>query len=228
MVRKLLLVVVLVLLVGATVPTYAIIGGNLNSVQFFCDRLVANYNAFTFDRDNTGFGYEGYHVAISDGDGTILESGLAYNVVGYVLPANPNDTFYYTSAVADFNPIRIELIGVAGNGLSEQRIWDASGDCPGLPTYTPPPGVTVAGPGSRVPSNFVHRQIVCDVPIYNVPGGLPINDNRILNGQTWFVNPTPVEALNGESWTEIFVSGLQNPYIPTSCVNPDAAAVKIG
>ncbi len=73
------------------------------------------------------------------------------------------------------------------------------------------------GPG--VPSGYVLRGIVCDTPVYNSPGGSPVGDGRVLAGQTFYVDPTPVTALDGTSWTRIFVSSRINPYIPTACVN---------
>lgn len=72
--------------------------------------------------------------------------------------------------------------------------------------------------GAPIPSGFVLRTIVCDVPVYNLPGGSPVGDNKITNGQTWYVNPTPVSAADGSSWSEIFVAGFTNGYVPTSCV----------
>jgi hypothetical protein len=73
--------------------------------------------------------------------------------------------------------------------------------------------------GPTIPAGFVLHTITCDVPVYNLPGGSPVGDNKITNGQTWFVNPLPVTAADGTSWTEIFVSGYTDGYIPTGCVN---------
>jgi hypothetical protein len=56
------------------------------------------------------------------------------------------------------------------------------------------------------------------VAVFDGPGGSPVGSNMLKNGQTWFVNPTPVKASNGQSWTAVFVSGFSNGYIPTSCV----------
>jgi hypothetical protein len=76
-------------------------------------------------------------------------------------------------------------------------------------------------PGRAIPDGFVLRTITCDVAVFDSPSGSPVGDNRILNGQTWYINPTPVTVSNNAlypSWTEIFVSGTTNGFIPTKCV----------
>ncbi len=83
-------------------------------------------------------------------------------------------------------------------------------DWPGIP------GQTFSGP--PLPAGFVLRTIHCNVAVYDQPGGVPVGENRIVAGQTWYVNPTPVKAPDGASWTEIFVGGFTNGFIPTSCV----------
>lgn len=68
-----------------------------------------------------------------------------------------------------------------------------------------------------VPAGFVMHFITCNSPVYDAPAGSPVGANAVTNGQTWFTNPTPVTA-GGKSWTEIFVAGLTDGFIPTSCV----------
>ncbi len=75
-------------------------------------------------------------------------------------------------------------------------------------------GFTVVG----APAGFVLRTIICTVPVFDSPGGTPVGSNIIRGGQTWFVNPTPVSDSFGRQWTEIFVAGPENGFIPTSCV----------
>ncbi|MBX3082667.1 MAG: hypothetical protein KF716_13600 [Anaerolineae bacterium] len=72
--------------------------------------------------------------------------------------------------------------------------------------------------GPPIPAGFVLRTITCDVAVFDAPGGQPVGDNRIKGGQTWYVNPKSVKAADGQAWTEIFVSGTPNGYIPTKCV----------
>ncbi|MDL5053815.1 hypothetical protein QQ056_09690 [Oscillatoria laete-virens NRMC-F 0139] len=73
-------------------------------------------------------------------------------------------------------------------------------------------------PGPGIPAGFELRTILCDVPVYNLPAGSPVGSDMLRAGQTWYVNPEPVEAADGTSWTEVFVSSYINPYIPTACV----------
>jgi len=72
--------------------------------------------------------------------------------------------------------------------------------------------------GPTVPSSFVLRTITCTVPVYDSPAGRPVGDNAVTAGQTWFVSPSPVKGSDGKSWTEIFVGGFVDGFIPTACV----------
>jgi hypothetical protein len=78
-------------------------------------------------------------------------------------------------------------------------------------------------PGRAIPTGFVLRTITCDVAVFDSPSGNPVGSNKIINGQTWYINPTPVSVSNNAlypSWTEVFVSGTTNGFIPTKCVAP--------
>jgi hypothetical protein len=55
--------------------------------------------------------------------------------------------------------------------------------------------------------------------VYDAPGGSPVGGDAIKGGQTWYVNPAPKTDAAGKSWTEIFVAGYTNGYVPTSCVH---------
>ncbi|MBX3083416.1 MAG: hypothetical protein KF716_17415 [Anaerolineae bacterium] len=72
--------------------------------------------------------------------------------------------------------------------------------------------------GRGIPDGFVLRTITCTVAVFDSPGGSAVGDNRVLGGQTWYVNPKATKTAAGESWTEIFVSGTTNGWIPTRCV----------
>jgi hypothetical protein len=82
------------------------------------------------------------------------------------------------------------------------------------------PGVTTTSdiPGPSVPAGFVLRTITCTTAVFNVPGGSPVGDNKIVSGQTWFVSPTTSKAQDGSSWTEVFDAGYIDGYLPTACV----------
>lgn len=226
MVRKLLLVVVLALLLGVTViPAAAFTGGAATAYNFYCNGVDVSYDAIQVDRDNSGLGLEVSRLLITDGVGVVLLDSYAWNTVGSTILAHVGDFFPYANAAPTYNPIRVQLVSVGWNGFSEQQIWDFSGTCAGLPTAGGPPPVTALS-GRGIPSNFVHRRIDCETPVYNLPGGQPVSSSAIIhNQQTWFVNPIPVDDLNGNSWTEIFNASYPNPYIPTSCVNPDPSVI---
>lgn len=73
------------------------------------------------------------------------------------------------------------------------------------------------GPG--IPSGFVQRGIACTTPVFDGPNGTAVAGAVIRQGQSWYVNPTPTAPdVNGRRWTEIFVSGARNGYIPAECV----------
>src|SRR5262249_6259857 len=73
-------------------------------------------------------------------------------------------------------------------------------------------------PAAPLPANFVLRTITCDTPLYETAGGQVIPGGAAVpSGQTWYVNPKPVDA-NGTSWTELFDSSYNNGWLPTSCV----------
>jgi hypothetical protein len=73
--------------------------------------------------------------------------------------------------------------------------------------------------GPPIPAGFVQKTVTCNVAVYDAPGGKPVGSNTIRSGQTWYVNPTPKKDAAGKSWTEIFVAGYTNGYVPTSCVH---------
>jgi len=92
-------------------------------------------------------------------------------------------------------------------------------------SFTCENGVAVlagASAGPSVPSGFVLRFITCDTTVFESAGGRPVSTGeRITAGQTWFINPVPVKVTDNTlypSWTEIFVGGAINGFIPTVCV----------
>jgi hypothetical protein len=72
--------------------------------------------------------------------------------------------------------------------------------------------------GPNLPNGFVLKTLICNVAVYDAPAGKPVGGNAVTNGQTWFVNPTPKTGPDGQSWTEIFVAGYTNGFVPTRCV----------
>jgi hypothetical protein len=109
-------------------------------------------------------------------------------------------------------PIGSDGIGFYVDSVGGDETYDVNATC----TDAPAAGTTYTGPG--IPNSFQLRTITCDVAVFTAPGGSPVGNDRIIAGQTWYVNPTSVNAATGEAWTEIFVSGRINGYIPTRCV----------
>ncbi len=174
------------------------------SVTLTCTDVTINMT-YSTNRDNTGTGAEHYGYIVTDGGGTTIYSEL-FTDIGFW----PDSwTEPYSPAPAS-NPITARFLSFAGNGLPEVVYYTTSYNCPGLTQGS------FSGPG--IPSGFVLKTITCSVAVYDTPGGKPVGSDAIKAGQTWFVNPTPVKGPDGKSWTEVFVAGSANAFIPTSCV----------
>jgi hypothetical protein len=75
--------------------------------------------------------------------------------------------------------------------------------------------------GPALPAGFVPAEITCDVTVFQVPNPDFQTSASLRKGQVWFVNPKPVPAQIDtfyKEWTEVFVSGPRNGFIPTACV----------
>ena len=196
-------------LMFAAMSVSAASGAAVSSFTAGCQYFLVTYADGTFDRDNTGTGEEAYEIKITDGSGSVIFDAYQFTTTGrFTIPAGTEPFVYMSAPVA--NPIHLTLISLAGNSFPAQTIWDLTGNCPDLQSAGD------SAPG--IPDGFVLSTIICDVPVYDTPAGSPVGDGHITAGQTWFVNPTPVEGDDGKQWTEIYVSGFYNPFIPTSCV----------
>jgi hypothetical protein len=185
-------------------PTQAmsISGG---SIALTCTQAYLNLK-YHADRNNTGTGKEHYAYIITDGVGTVLARQE------YTDNFDAQDDFTKTfSPAPQYNPIVGRMVSFAGNGLPEVNYYTTTYDCAGLPQ------APFSGPA--LPSSFELRTITCTVAVFQTPGGIPVpSGEKIIGGQTWYVNPKPVKGSDGKSWTEIFVASDINGYIPTSCV----------
>jgi hypothetical protein len=141
---------------------------------------------------------------LTDGNGTVI-GGFSISYDGPV--EGPFTATYISYSIQPAkNPIRmVEVLG----GVT---VVDLSADNPCLP-----PSGGISGP--PIPSGFVMKTITCDVAVFDAPGGKPVGGNAIKSGQTWYVNPTPKKDAAGKAWTEVFVAGYTNGYVPTSCVH---------
>jgi hypothetical protein len=130
-------------------------------------------------------------------------------------PGTSFDITVFFPEVPEGTPLTYYVWGSPDSSLGS---WDAEAYFNETEEETPCIKYVDPAPGIGIPAGFALRTITCDVPVYNTPGGSPVGDGRIRAGQTWYVNPTPVDAADGESWTEIFVSSRTHPFIPTRCV----------
>ncbi|MBX3066490.1 MAG: hypothetical protein KF726_26150 [Anaerolineae bacterium] len=80
---------------------------------------------------------------------------------------------------------------------------------------TPTPDAFV-GPG--IPTGWEFHYLSCSTAVFDKPAGEPVGDNAVWAGQSFYVNPYPKLDDNGKSWSQIFVSSVISPWIPTSCV----------
>jgi hypothetical protein len=209
--KRIVAVVIIMLLAvsfGAAAPR-AHAESYQGTVDLTCtDFTAAGTGADVLDRDNTGAGQEKVQILVTDGAGTVLYELTFQNGLGSYAAGLINTTLYVTAP--KFNPIVFKVTSLAGNGLPEEVEELVTGECAGLPglPYEAVP----------VPVGFTLHTLVCDTAVFNEPAGTPVGDNVVTAGQTWYTNPTPVAAVNGESWTEIFVAGVHTGFVPTRCV----------
>jgi hypothetical protein len=72
------------------------------------------------------------------------------------------------------------------------------------------------GPG--IPAGFVMKHIICNVAAVQSPGGPVVpNIKPLVPGATWYMSPTPVKDAKGKLWTEVFLGGWNNAFIPAEC-----------
>lgn len=148
-----------------------------------------------------------------------------YVVVEVYDPAIGEDLFFGTfpASGGTFSVNAVYTAPAAAGTFLEYWVW-------GSPTadpddwdgeayfYTEGPCQIPQFQGAGIPAGFVMHSISCTTPVYTQAAGIPVGNDRVLAGQTWFVNPTPVEGADGEQWTEIYVGSAINPWIPTECV----------
>lgn len=206
----LVLITLAVILSAAALPQGAAQASTYNgTVELTCTGWdAAGTGSHVLNRDNTGTGHEALRIDIRDGAGTLIYTLTFQNTLTTFAAGMGVDSY---STPPQYNPIVFTLTSLAGNGFAEQVDVRVEGSCAGLP------GAPFAGPG--VPAGFVLRGIACTTPVFDGPNGSAVAGATVRQGQTWYVKPTPsTPDVNGRRWTEIFVSGLQNGFIPAECV----------
>mgnify|MGYP005836179249 CR=1 FL=1 len=122
------------------------------SITLTCTGVIDNGSLFTADRDNTGSNQEAYNFTVQDGAGTVIHSFTSSVAVGFV---GPIGNFSYNGPAPQFNPLTLRFTSLAGNGLEEQIVFTAEGNCPGLPVGCQPiPADSVVGRLTRTAQIF--------------------------------------------------------------------------
>jgi hypothetical protein len=161
--KMLRLVALLVLVVGLAVPVVALqaLSGSGN-MSVGCTGAIDLGSSYTADRDNTGVGEEAYYFVATDGAGTTIHFFASAVTVGF---SGPISSFGWNGGAPQYNPITLRFVSRAGNGFQEQLAGEWTGNCAGLPTFTPP----FSGPG--LPGNKNLVLFLGDTPILQSPGG---------------------------------------------------------
>jgi hypothetical protein len=133
---------------------------------------------------------------------------------GTPVPANTPVTLYAVlhprNGSSDPNgPDIVARDSITVNCTTLEIIPDVVPDAPSIPNAPRSPSL---------PAGFVLRTITCNTPVFDSPGGVQVGANALRAGQTWYVNPTPVDGTDNQLWTEVFVSGFNNVYVPSACV----------
>ena len=182
----------------------------LGTVDITCaDFTAAGTGADILDRDNTGVGQEKLQILVTDGVGTVLYTLTFQNGLG-TYAGGMIGTTAYTAAPA-YNPITVQVISLAGNGLPEEVDVIGVGECPGLPTFA------VAGPDMvPIPSTAVVGSFVVTTPAYFEPRADAATDIVLTVGKTLWV--FGVDA-SGEFY-KVMISG-RFFWVPVETMGPN-------
>jgi hypothetical protein len=182
-------------------------GINICSNTFFSVRISVNASAAFSDHASMTVPGLGSVFSFSENDAP--GSWVLYNInpSSYSVAANTSITVSITTYNGLNQSGGISYVSTAVINCSTGIASSVSGGSP------------AGNFGVGVPSGFVLHTITCTIAVYDSAGGGPVSGTKIISGQTWFVNPTPVRDAKGEHWTEIFVGGPIDGFIPTTCVN---------
>ena len=134
----------LLLIMMSLAGTYTTTAVTVNDGGIFvdCNGITLN-GSITHTRDNAGGDEEIIRFIAFDGAGNKIWFIQLRDPVGSVRVISST----YLDTAPQFNPLTVQIISIAGNGLEELPAFSASGTCPGLPTYIPPDdGSGVGGP----------------------------------------------------------------------------------
>lgn len=131
--RPILLLALLLLLASAPLLTSAASGSF--DLTLTCGGFVSNGSEMLLTRDNTGALSEAFVISAIDGAGNTIFAPVsdAFFVGGRIVwPAG--DTYRWTR-VPLYNPLRLRVISLAGNGLPQQIVYETTGNCAGLAPF---------------------------------------------------------------------------------------------
>jgi hypothetical protein len=125
----------------------------------------------------------------------------------------PNATYTYTHTWLSVQ----NGVVVYTSSLSGTCTWTGAASSPGAATISNVAGGS-AFQGPPIPKGFVLLTITCNVAAVQSPGGPVVpNIKPLVPGATWYMSPTPVKDAKGKLWTEVFLGGWNNAFIPAEC-----------
>ncbi len=202
----------ILLLTSISSVSAALVVGSL-SLTADCDRILITGSGSIYHSRNTIPNAEVILLEAYDGLGNLLYQDSYVISIGGMIGGWDLGDYPFTVAPAA-NPITVRFFSPELVIGPDEVVLEGTGICSDL---IPVSEETASG-GPGVPSGFVLRTITCETPVYNTAAGQPVGSGTIHAGQTWYVNPTPVDGADGASWTEIFNGGRVNGFILTSCV----------
>lgn len=122
------------LLVTAFLPAAQAADGTLN-FRLDCAGFVSQGSELDLNRDNTGALAEAFIISAIDGAGnTIFEPVSDVFFVGGTINWPAGDSYSWTT-LPRYNPLRLQIVSVAGNDQAEQLVYENVSNCPGLPNF---------------------------------------------------------------------------------------------
>lgn len=203
--RPVLLLVLVLLLTAALLPASAA-SGRL-SFTLTCGGFVSNGSEMLLTRDNTGARSEAFVVTAIDGAGNNIFTPVSdVFFVGGKIVWPQNDAYTWTRAPL-YNPLRLRIISLAGNGLREQIVYEISSDCPGLAPFGRIDADEafarerlLALPGEAFVLQPADGETAAPVPLNAAPPR-PINPEWLAEGQPGYavVNTDNLNLRSGDS-----------------------------
>lgn len=171
-----------------------------------------NPNAFVFDRNNVPGqpGFEAFRLDFFDGAGNLLWTNSATIAHGgYATNVGENWT-----TLPQYNPLRMSIVSLAGNGLPEVEFGVEMGNCDGLPTFVPPVEPDVTNPTCPL---SLDGAVVGDMPFSTQAFYEPGKEapGVVINAGTYWVLGTD----EGGAYYKLLIS-CQYLWVPVGSMQP--------